>query len=333
MTHLQGNQIGLVVAYILLNLVSVAVTGLRFYAVSIARRRDAVHGIFIDTLIDEGTVHGGIGLRLDQVSESQRAIALKTFFISQFFWPISVTSYRLAILHIHVQMFPSTAFCRVSLLCAMVVVFFFVASVATAASICWPARFTWDKTIHGVCANQDAAGLAAVSLNTVLDVLVVLLPLPWAWCPEMTAQEKIHVTVSFALVVSIFGVDLSRVIKLLNCRVDHDFTLCVLEELILTGSEMAIGIVIACLPTLGPIFCREYWSADPPSYELESGRRRSSSNIKPGLRQHQHPLRGSSTIYNSNNNHFPIMTSHPSRPADRHGHGHRHGQRHHHHHR
>lgn len=83
----------------------------------------------------------------------------------------------------------------------MVVVFFFVASVATAASICWPARFTWDKTIHGVCANQDAAGLAAVSLNTVLDVLVVLLPLPWAWCPEMTAQEKIHVTVSFALVV------------------------------------------------------------------------------------------------------------------------------------
>lgn len=65
MTHLQGNQIGLVVAYILLNLVSVAVTGLRFYAASIARRRDTIHGIFcvvalvammgysIDTLIGE----------------------------------------------------------------------------------------------------------------------------------------------------------------------------------------------------------------------------------------------------------------------------------------
>lgn len=84
---------------------------------------------------------------------------------------------------------------------AVVVVFFFVASIATAASICWPARFTWDKTVHGVCGDQDAAGLATVSLNTVLDVLVVLLPLPWAWRPDMTAQEKILGTVGMALVV------------------------------------------------------------------------------------------------------------------------------------
>ncbi|KAL1962774.1 hypothetical protein VTN77DRAFT_9228 [Rasamsonia byssochlamydoides] len=183
MAHLQGDRTGLVVAYIVLNLVSVTAVGVRFYAISISRRRVTAHDILcvialvaligysIDTLI--GAVYGGIGLRLHQVTESQLELArkvscnstcprgledrlahvLQTFFVSQFFWAISVTSYRLAVLHLQMQMFPTVIFCRVTWICVLVVVFFFVASAATTASICWPVQFAWDKNIHGVCSD------------------------------------------------------------------------------------------------------------------------------------------------------------------------------------
>jgi hypothetical protein len=83
----------------------------------------------------------------------------------------------------------------------MVVVFFFVASITTTASICWPGQYTWDEIIQGACGDQDAARLIVAAFDTVLDVLAVFMPLPWAWRRGMTQKQRIHLAVTFALVL------------------------------------------------------------------------------------------------------------------------------------
>ncbi|KAL1962773.1 hypothetical protein VTN77DRAFT_9227 [Rasamsonia byssochlamydoides] len=112
----------------------------------------------------------------------------------------------------------------------------------------------------------------------------------------MTGQEKIHMTATLVLAMSIFGVDLSRSIKLLNCRLGHDFTLCALPDVILTATEMAIGIIISCVPTLGRIFCSDS-SQNGPLYETERSSR-SGSCSKLDIRPY--PLRQSSSTTTSN---------------------------------
>ena len=52
---------------------------------------------------------------------------------------------------------------------------------------------------------------------------------------------------------SIAGINLGRIFKVLDCSLE-DFTYCTRDSAILTVAEMAVGIIVACIPTLGPVF-------------------------------------------------------------------------------
>lgn len=51
---------------------------------------------------------------------------------------------------------------------------------------------------------------------------------------------------------SIAGINLGRIVKVLDCDL-ADFTYCTRDSAILTVAEMAVGVIVACIPTLGPI--------------------------------------------------------------------------------
>lgn len=51
-------------------------------------------------------------------------------------------------------------------------------------------------------------------------------------------------------------INLMRIILVLNCNVAADVTYCTLNSAILTVAEMAVGIMVACVPRMGPVFRR-----------------------------------------------------------------------------
>ncbi|KAL1970675.1 hypothetical protein VTN77DRAFT_4319 [Rasamsonia byssochlamydoides] len=263
MAHLVQKQIAVIVSYVVLNVVSIVAVGLRFYAISLLRRQIKVHDILctvslvgllaysIDTMI--GTIDGGIGLHITQLTMPQLTIALKTFFASEFFWSISIASFRLSILCLYIQIFPTPIIGYFAYASMTIVGLFFIGSIITILTICRPIAFTWDKTLHGVCGDEATAELVAASFNMVLDVVIVLLPFPVVWKLQMAKQKKAAVLATFALGLSISGINLARIIKVLDCSL-LDFTYCTADSAILTVAEMAVGIVVACVPTLGPVF-------------------------------------------------------------------------------
>lgn len=53
--------------------------------------------------------------------------------------------------------------------------------------------------IPGSCGDLAKAEMAAAAFNLVLDVLIVLLPVPIVWRLQLPKQKKVGITATFAL--------------------------------------------------------------------------------------------------------------------------------------
>ncbi|GAP91121.1 putative integral membrane protein [Rosellinia necatrix] len=257
----------LIASYIVLDLLAIFAVALRFYAARLVGRETRSHDYFCVlslvallgyttcTLI--GTIDGGIGLHISEVSPAQLTIALKSFFASQFFWAISIASFRLAILLLYIEIFSVSKFFQWAVWASVAVVCaFFVGSIITTLTICRPIALNWDKTItNGTCGDIGVAELVAAAFNTVLDVVIVALPLPVIWRLQLPTHKKVAITVTFGLGLGISAINLVRVYKVISCNLT-DFTYCTLDSAILTVAEMGVGITVACVPSLAPLIRR-----------------------------------------------------------------------------
>jgi hypothetical protein len=126
-------------------------------------------------------------------------IATQNFFASQFFWAFSITTFRLAILLLYIEIFPTVWFTYASYASASLVILFFIGSITTTLRLCKPVNFNWDKTIQGSCGDEGTAELAAAAINMCLDFCIVLLPLPIVWRLQMSTHKKVAVTATFSM--------------------------------------------------------------------------------------------------------------------------------------
>lgn len=72
--------------------------------------------------------------------------------------------------------------------------------VLTAFVLCQPVAFNWDNTIPGgKCANQPAAFLAIGVLDLLVDLMVLVLPLPMIWNLQLPLGNKIALFAIFGV--------------------------------------------------------------------------------------------------------------------------------------
>ena len=65
---------------------------------------------------------------------------------------------------------------------------------------CHPIAFYWDRTIpNGRCVNQTQLFLATACLNLVLDVIIVLMPIPVVWSLQMSTLRKAAINAIFGM--------------------------------------------------------------------------------------------------------------------------------------
>lgn len=116
-----------------------------------------------------------------------------------FFWETSISTFRLSILLLYIEIFPQWVFRWWAYGSALLVMMFYVASIITSLTLCRPLNYNWNRMIPGTCGNMATAQLFAATFNMVLDVVIVLLPLPIVWKLQMPLQRKIGIMVTFAL--------------------------------------------------------------------------------------------------------------------------------------
>jgi hypothetical protein len=65
--------------------------------------------------------------------------------------------------------------------------------------LCRPFRYTWDKTITGVCGDSTKAYLSVAIVNLIIDLSIVALPMPVLWGLKMAPKKKAVVTAILCL--------------------------------------------------------------------------------------------------------------------------------------
>ncbi|KAJ5176254.1 uncharacterized protein N7482_002131 [Penicillium canariense] len=262
MAALIPKQITVVSCFVVLNLLAIVAIGLRFYSIKVVHRSLKVHDILcvislvmliaysVDLLI--ATIAGGIGYHITVVPLPTLTIGLKAFFSSQFMWAISIAGFRLSILAFYVQAFTTKIFRYFAYGAMTIVCLFFIGSITTTLTLCRPIASNWDKSIHGKCGDEATAMLAAAAFNMALDIGIVVLPLPVIWGLHMSTQKKAAVMATFTLSLMIAAINLARIVQVKRCPL-LDFTYCTADSSILTVAEMAVGIIVACVPMLGPV--------------------------------------------------------------------------------
>ncbi|KAI9818703.1 MAG: hypothetical protein M1832_004179 [Thelocarpon impressellum] len=115
---------------------------------------------------------------------------------------------------------------------------------------CTPVNYLWVQE-QGSCINVEASLVALASINTTLNIAVLILPMPMVWRLHMPTKQKIAVCGVFVLgsldiVSSIVRTYLmSHVTFSLNDLTWHDTS-----PAMLAFTEPCIGIICACLPAM-----------------------------------------------------------------------------------
>ncbi|PVI01621.1 hypothetical protein DM02DRAFT_627521 [Periconia macrospinosa] len=123
--------------------------------------------------------------------------------------------------------------------------------------LCKPVAFNWDKTIPtGTCdKNSNIAYTLAGTINVVIDIIVVIMPMPMLWQLHMPFTKKVGVIAMFSLGGGICIISILRVIYVAKMDLT-DFAYASVDLSIWSVLEPTLGIVNACLPVLRPIIAR-----------------------------------------------------------------------------
>lgn len=125
--------------------------------------------------------------------------------------------------------------------------------VLTGFLLCTPLAFNWDPTIPGgKCANERAAFIAVGVLDLLTDVCVFVLPIPMIWQLQVAKGNKMALFAIFGLGILTMVISILRIQALLATDF-LDITFSASYPLLWSFLEPALGITVACGPTLGPL--------------------------------------------------------------------------------
>ncbi|KAM0800493.1 hypothetical protein BDR22DRAFT_963170 [Usnea florida] len=123
--------------------------------------------------------------------------------------------------------------------------------------------------------------IGSATVNMILDLSIVMLPLPVLWSLQMPLKREIMMSGILSLGLYICAINIIRVILVARLNATG-FTYSFTYAGIFASLEVSLGIITACMPTLGPLTSRKtsVFAAQKPSVYSTERRLGLSSSSK-----------------------------------------------------
>ncbi|KAL6713508.1 hypothetical protein ACLMJK_008973 [Lecanora helva] len=182
---------------------------------------------------------------------------LKALLVGQITWTVSVFFIRASVLALYLRIFSSKKPFRIAGHTLFGVnAAFFISTVLAVLLICRPIAFGWDRTIKGgTCGDQKSLDIYIGILNLLLDVAVVILPMPVLWGLQMALSRKVQLSGMFGLGIIICVLTLVRV-KISSENHVNNAQEVYSQVAFYTNLEALLGVINACLPVMKPVFMK-----------------------------------------------------------------------------
>lgn len=120
--------------------------------------------------------------------------------ISSVTWLLGTVTIKLSLLFLYARIFHVSRGTRVAaqVLIALVASYC-VAFFPVFLTNCRPVDQQWNPSPNGSCRDLSIEEFASVGANLILDISVVVLPLPVLWQLQMVTRHKVFLSVMFSL--------------------------------------------------------------------------------------------------------------------------------------
>ncbi|KAF7533841.1 hypothetical protein G7054_g6730 [Neopestalotiopsis clavispora] len=200
---------------------------------------------------------GGLGYSImDLIQKDQNiiVISMQCLMAMEVLYSILITLVKLSVLVMYRRVFPTTLVLRGTYVLGALSIAWWIAVILVTFLQCTPLNGMWELfTVKTTCMDKLGLFIGNAIPNLSIDVLILALPLYEVARLQMTKLKKTGILAIFLLggvTVVIGGLRLSSGLDLLSDP-DSDYTLMVGPLWAWTVVEPAMGIVCACLPTVG----------------------------------------------------------------------------------
>ncbi|EFQ35839.1 integral membrane protein [Colletotrichum graminicola] len=255
--------ISLLILIIIFTALDAVMLGLRVWSAKLMRRPfywddGMILFAFANLVSLEGVViwaiYNGLGKHTSELDLAEYAVQFKLILASGVTWLLGTVFIKMAILWLYTRLFSTAQFKRWARILMGVVGAYGVAFLILFMSRCVPMSQQWDPVPGGHCRDITIDQIVSVSINIIVDVAMTALPMPMLWGLQMPLKNKIAVSAMFGMGLATIAIMIWRLVNTLTTIGDPDFVYILHDIGLVSLLELWIGIVIACLPTLGPLF-------------------------------------------------------------------------------
>lgn len=224
---------------------------------------------------------GGIGHFMTELSPAEVQTAFKAIPAAYVTWTLGTTTFKLSVLCLYIRLFPTKTFKILSCALMGLTVAYCLSFLVVFLTTCSPdISQLWNPRPDGYCRDLNIGQLGSVSTNLGLDLLLVILPIPFLWALKMSLRNKITVSVVFSLgfmsvapppaavhppgpvlrsiqvklttPTSTIAIMIWRIYDLVTGK-KGDFVQQMPTLALTTTLELWLCIIIACIPTMAPV--------------------------------------------------------------------------------
>ncbi|KAJ3952195.1 hypothetical protein N0V92_011372 [Colletotrichum tropicale] len=257
--------IGLLVWIVVFTVIDAVALALRFWAGRIMRRGfywdDGMIGFaFANIIALQGVVvwaiYNGLGKHTNELTlpdPGSTYTIIQLILASGVTWLLGTIFIKFAILWMYTRIFATAQFKRWSRILMGVVGAYGVAFLILFMSRCTPMSQQWAPVEGGHCRDITIDQIVSVTINIVVDIAMTALPMPALWGLQMPLRNKVAVTAMFGMGITTIAIMVWRLVNTVTTIGDLDFVYNLHDIGLISLLELWIGIIIACLPTLGPL--------------------------------------------------------------------------------
>ncbi|KAH6606121.1 hypothetical protein Trco_005274, partial [Trichoderma cornu-damae] len=191
----------------------------------------------------------GLGLiHLETMPEENLINFGKMQYIGAPFYVVAIWGFKTSLLVSYARLVPG-AYRLMPISIAVIVTMAHIAFILVFLFMCIPVEKQWEPSIPGHCADAVPFYLTFSSLTIVFDVITLVLPFPVLIKLQMKRRRKIALLCLFALGLFVTIVQIIRIQTINNLSNYLDSAETIKWSIV----ETAIGVIIACVPTLAPL--------------------------------------------------------------------------------
>ncbi|KAL4962949.1 CFEM domain-containing protein [Aspergillus stella-maris] len=206
-----------------------------------------------------GFIYPSIGLGKDIwfVPFPQITDILLLFYLEQVLYVASTALTKISMLLLFLRVFPSERFQLITKITLAFVTLWGIALLFANIFQCTPVSYSWtywDREHSGSCRQWGTPLLAHSVVNVLLDVVIMVLPLPTLLRMQIPWARKGGVCAMFAVWIVAAVVAILRLLACLRFDIRHNPTRDITTVAIWSLTEVNLSIICACMPGIRAFF-------------------------------------------------------------------------------